>query len=54
MRFSPAVHAHAAASLCAIADRLGHGRVVAMGGGGYNRRNLAQAWSGVVAALVAS
>lgn len=54
MHFSPAVHAHAASTLCAIADRLGHGRVVAMGGGGYNRRNLAQAWSGVVAALVAS
>ena len=25
-----------------IADELGHGRVVGMGGGGYNRRNLAQ------------
>jgi acetoin utilization protein AcuC len=54
MRFSEAAHAHAAARLCAVADRLGHGRVVAMGGGGYNRRNLARAWSGVVQALVDS
>lgn len=52
MCFSEAVHAHAAARLCAIADSLGHGRVVAMGGGGYNRRNLARAWTGVVGAFV--
>ena len=54
MRFSPASHAHAARRLCEIADRLGHGRVVAMGGGGYNRRNLALAWAAVVEALVES
>ncbi|HMN46706.1 MAG TPA: acetoin utilization protein AcuC [Povalibacter sp.] len=54
LAFSEAAHAHAAARLCAIADRLGHGRVVAMGGGGYNRRNLARAWSGVVQSLVDS
>lgn len=52
MGFSDAVHAHAASSLCAIADRLGHGRVVGMGGGGYNRRNLARAWTGVVQAFL--
>lgn len=52
MQFTPAVHKFAAGRLCAIADRLGHGRVVAMGGGGYNRRNLARAWSGVVEALL--
>ncbi|HEY5807346.1 MAG TPA: acetoin utilization protein AcuC [Povalibacter sp.] len=54
MGFSDTVHGQAAASLCAIADRLGHGRIVAMGGGGYNRRNLARAWTGVVQALVDS
>ena len=52
MQFTPAVHKFAAGRLCAIADRLGHGRVVAMGGGGYNRRNLARAWAGVVEALL--
>lgn len=52
MRFSEEVHAHAAARLCTIADKLGHGRVVAMGGGGYNRRNLARAWTRVVGAFL--
>lgn len=45
-------HAHAARRLCALADELGHGRIVGMGGGGYNRRNLAKAWTRVVQAFV--
>jgi len=53
LRFSPAMHARAAAELRALADRLGHGRVLALGGGGYDRANLAQAWTGVVQALLA-
>jgi acetoin utilization protein AcuC len=48
LRFSEAAHAHAARRLCAIADKQGHGRVLGMGGGGYNRRNLARAWTAVV------
>ena len=42
LRFSPEVHGRAARELGALADRLGHGRVLALGGGGYNRTNLAQ------------
>ncbi|MGC3980683.1 MAG: acetoin utilization protein AcuC [Steroidobacteraceae bacterium] len=53
LRFSEEAHAYAAQRLCALADRLGHGRVLAMGGGGYNRRNLARAWTRVVQALAA-
>lgn len=52
MRLSPESHAMAARRLCAIADELGHGRVLAMGGGGYNHENLAEAWTSVVAALL--
>jgi len=48
LRFTEAAHAHAATRLCAISDRQGHGRVLGLGGGGYNRRNLARAWTGVV------
>jgi len=48
LQFSPQAHAQAARDLCALADRLGHGRVLALGGGGYNRRNLAVTWTGVV------
>jgi acetoin utilization protein AcuC len=48
LRFTPAAHAHAAKRLCAIAEDLGHGRVVGMGGGGYNRTNIAMGWNGVL------
>ncbi len=48
LQFSEEAHAHAAARLCAIADAQGHGRVLGLGGGGYNRRNLARAWTRVV------
>jgi len=54
LNFTEEVHAHAARRLCAIADELGHGRVVAMGGGGYNRRNLARAWTRVVDAFLSA
>lgn len=54
LQFTEEAHAHAASRLCAIADQLGHGRVVAMGGGGYNRRNLARAWTRVVEAFLDS
>lgn len=52
MRFTPSAHHHAAASLCKIADQHCEGRIIALGGGGYNRTNLALGWNGVVAALL--
>jgi len=48
MAFTPAAHAHAAASLCNIADEFCQGRIIALGGGGYNRTNLAMAWNAVL------
>jgi acetoin utilization protein AcuC len=54
LAYSEEAHARAAASICRIADELGHGRVLGMGGGGYNRRNIARAWTRVVEAFVAS
>jgi acetoin utilization protein AcuC len=54
LALSEEAHAYAAAAVCRIADEIGHGRVLAMGGGGYNRQNLARAWTRVVEALVAS
>jgi len=38
--------------LMELADRLGHGRVLALGGGGYNRVNIAQTWTAVVENLL--
>jgi acetoin utilization protein AcuC len=52
MRYSPATHQRAARDLSQLADALGHGRVLGTGGGGYNRINLAQAWTGVVQGLL--
>jgi acetoin utilization protein AcuC len=52
MRFSCDSHARAARDLRVLAEELGHGRVLGTGGGGYNRINLAQAWSGVVQGLL--
>jgi acetoin utilization protein AcuC len=52
LRFSARVHGRAARDLSALAERLGHGRVLALGGGGYNRDNLAQAWNAVVENLM--
>ncbi len=45
-------HGHAATRLCAIADRHADGRILGFGGGGYNRRNIARAWTRVVQAFV--
>ena len=41
-------HAKAAASMCRLADKYCEGRIIGTGGGGYNRRNVARAWTRVV------
>jgi len=50
--YTSAAHRHAAARLKALAETGARGRLVALGGGGYNRTNLAEAWTAVVAALL--
>ena len=50
--YSKAVHAHAARRLGALADRHCHGRLIALGGGGYSRGNLADAWCEVIRAFL--
>ncbi|SMG65124.1 hypothetical protein BMETH_3074_0 [methanotrophic bacterial endosymbiont of Bathymodiolus sp.] len=35
-----------------MADQLCHGRLIAMGGGGYNHQNIAKTWTAVVASMV--
>lgn len=52
MQYSVAAHRLAAERLRRLADEFCEGRIVALGGGGYNRRNLATAWSAVVKALL--
>jgi acetoin utilization protein AcuC len=53
LAYTEEAHAHAARRLRIIADRHAEGRLLAMGGGGYNRDNLARAWTRVVEELAA-
>jgi acetoin utilization protein AcuC len=52
LRYSDAAHRHAASRLKQLANKYCHGRLLAMGGGGYNRDNLALAWTAVVESLI--
>ncbi len=52
LRWTEEAHAEAAASLCRLADRYCDGRIIGTGGGGYNRHNLARAWTRVVQSFV--
>ena len=53
LRYSEEAHASAARTLCELADIHSEGRIVGTGGGGYDRRNLARAWTRVVQAFAA-
>jgi acetoin utilization protein AcuC len=53
LRLTAEAHAYAARRLGVLADRHSQGRVLGMGGGGYNRANLARAWTRVVEELAA-
>lgn len=52
--YTEQAHADAAAALCRIADKHCDGRIIGTGGGGYNRDNLARAWTRVVESFVAA
>jgi acetoin utilization protein AcuC len=50
--YTEEAHAEAAAALCRLADKHCEGRIIGTGGGGYNRQNLARAWTRVVQSFV--
>jgi len=52
MGLTAEAHGHATRQLCKIADELCQGRLLVTGGGGYNRSNIAQAWTAVLRALI--
>jgi acetoin utilization protein AcuC len=52
MQYTIATHAFVTQRLKAIADRLCSGRLLAMGGGGYDLDNIARAWCTVVSSLL--
>ncbi|HEY9199529.1 MAG TPA: acetoin utilization protein AcuC, partial [Gammaproteobacteria bacterium] len=51
LNYSRDLHGEIASRLCNIADDCCQGRLLALGGGGYDRPNLAAAWTGVVVAM---
>lgn len=52
LHYTEAAHAYVAKRLCKLADKYCQGRLLALGGGGYNRTNLAKAWCAVVEQLI--
>ena len=52
LNYTEEAHAKAATALCRLADKFCDGRIIGTGGGGYNRRNLARAWTRIVQSFV--
>ena len=52
LRLSRQVHRRVTADLCRMADKQCNGRLLALGGGGYDRGHTAQAWVEVIRAMV--
>lgn len=52
LQYTAAAHGQAATALALLADEICEGRLLACGGGGYNRGNLARAWTTVVEGLL--
>jgi acetoin utilization protein AcuC len=52
LNFTAASHRRAASRLCALADRHCEGRLLALGGGGYNPKGIADGWCAVVEAML--
>jgi acetoin utilization protein AcuC len=52
MAFTTEAHRYATDRLCDLADRHCQGRLLALGGGGYNLNNVANAWCAVVKAMI--
>ncbi|MFZ1327292.1 MAG: acetoin utilization protein AcuC [Candidatus Contendobacter sp.] len=52
LHYSVRAHSRAAHSLCEIAEEFAQGRIVAVGGGGYDLHNVGKAWVAVVDAFL--
>lgn len=52
LRMTEASYRRVAADLCGLADKHCQGRLLAVGGGGYERNNLVRAWGSVVEAMI--
>ena len=48
LHYTARAHSRAARGLCQIAEEFAEGRILGVGGGGYDLRNVAKAWTAVV------
>jgi len=51
LQYSSGAHTEAALQLARLADRFCQGKMLAVGGGGYNLTNIQKAWAGVVRSM---
>ena len=51
LQYSEKAHAYAAKRLCELANQMCEGKLIAMGGGGYNHENIAKTWTAVVESM---
>jgi acetoin utilization protein AcuC len=52
LRYSPESHKYASRSLHKLAHKYCDGRIIALGGGGYNLNNIGEAWTNVVLSFI--
>ncbi|MBF0438191.1 MAG: acetoin utilization protein AcuC [Magnetococcales bacterium] len=52
LRLSHTLHGQVATRLVRLAEEMGHGRILALGGGGYNSVNIGKGWCAVTKALI--
>lgn len=52
LKLTSCFHSHVAKRLSSIANKYCHGRLLAMGGGGYNLENIKDAWNDVIKAII--
>ncbi len=52
LEYSEKAHAYAAERLGILANELCEGRLIAMGGGGYNHDNIAKTWTAVIQSMI--
>lgn len=52
LRYTPIAHYFTSEVLCEVANKVCGGKIVAMGGGGYNPENVAEAWINVLKVFV--
>ncbi|MGD2054854.1 MAG: acetoin utilization protein AcuC [Gammaproteobacteria bacterium] len=54
LAYSESAHKYAVSRACDIANEYSNGRILALGGGGYNLENIARTWTAVVSTMISA